>query len=240
MASRPSPPMRSLRSSPTHSTDATRRSPMASSAFSAARHATSSNTPEMPPPQVCGTSRSPPPSETEEARPMDIKTTLLSTGSFRRGSWPACYSGGPSRSFLDCAEFPTRPTSRRCRTSTEPSSTPAFIIPFMGIPLVLGGAAIVHFRAGDTRRGWLLAAATLTYVLGVLGVTMGRNVPLNDALDAFDMRQLPRARSPIGVRTTSRRGIVGTTCEPRPMSLRLHWHRQQHSSPPALTNAGCS
>jgi uncharacterized membrane protein len=65
---------------------------------------------------------------------------------------------------------------------------PAFIIPFMGIPLVLGGAAVMQFRAGDHRRGWLLAGATATYVVGVLGVTIGRNVPLNDALEAFDLR----------------------------------------------------
>jgi len=65
---------------------------------------------------------------------------------------------------------------------------PAFVVPFMGIPLVLGGAALMQFRAGDHRRGWLLAGATATYVVGVLGVTIGRNVPLNDALDAFDLR----------------------------------------------------
>lgn len=64
---------------------------------------------------------------------------------------------------------------------------PAFLVPFMGIPLVLGGAALVQFRAGDTRRGWLLAGAAGVYVVGVLGVTIGRNVPLNDALDAFDL-----------------------------------------------------
>ena len=62
---------------------------------------------------------------------------------------------------------------------------PAFVIPFMGIPLVLAAAAFTQFRAGDTRRGWLLAGATATYVVGVLGVTIGKNIPLNDALDAF-------------------------------------------------------
>ncbi len=65
---------------------------------------------------------------------------------------------------------------------------PAFIIPFMGVPLVLAGASFLSFRAGDARRGWLLASATGTYVVGVLGITMGGNVPLNDALDAFDLR----------------------------------------------------
>ena len=64
---------------------------------------------------------------------------------------------------------------------------PAFIVPFVGIPVVLGGAAIVQFRSGDVRRGWLLAGAAATYVVGVLGVTIGRNVPLNDALEAFDL-----------------------------------------------------
>lgn len=66
---------------------------------------------------------------------------------------------------------------------------PAFVIPFMGIPLLLGAAALTQFRAGDTRRGWLLSAATVSYVVGVLGVTIGRNIPLNDALDAFRLDQ---------------------------------------------------
>jgi uncharacterized membrane protein len=57
----------------------------------------------------------------------------------------------------------------------------------MGIPALLAGASVVQFRAGDTRRGWLLAGATATYLVGVLGVTVGGNVPLNDALDAFDL-----------------------------------------------------
>ncbi|MEM7322793.1 MAG: anthrone oxygenase family protein [Actinomycetota bacterium] len=64
---------------------------------------------------------------------------------------------------------------------------PAFIIPFMGIPVLLGVAALVQFRSGDTRRGLLLVGATGTYLVGVLGVTVGGNVPLNDALDAFDL-----------------------------------------------------
>jgi len=49
----------------------------------------------------------------------------------------------------------------------------------------------MHLRTGDTRRAWLLAGATGTYLVGVLGVTVGGNIPLNDALDAFD---LPAAR----------------------------------------------
>lgn len=65
---------------------------------------------------------------------------------------------------------------------------PAFLVPFLGVPAVLGAAAYVQFRTGDHRRAWLLAGAAATYAVGVLGVTMGRNVPLNDALDAFDLQ----------------------------------------------------
>lgn len=66
---------------------------------------------------------------------------------------------------------------------------PAFIVPFMGVPLLVGVASWAQFRAGNHRRGWLLAGAAATYAVGVLGVTVGRNVPLNDALDRFDLRQ---------------------------------------------------
>lgn len=54
---------------------------------------------------------------------------------------------------------------------------PAFIIPFMGTPLALTAASVLHLRSGDAQRGWLLAGATGTYLVGVLGVTIGGNIP---------------------------------------------------------------
>lgn len=64
---------------------------------------------------------------------------------------------------------------------------PLFVLPFMGVPVLLGIAAWAQFRAGDSRRGWLLLSAAGTYAVGVLGVTIGGNIPLNDALDRFDL-----------------------------------------------------
>lgn len=64
---------------------------------------------------------------------------------------------------------------------------PGFVVLFAGIPVVLGVAAWLQFRAGDARRGWLLVGAAAAYVVGVLGVTIRGNVPLNDALDEFDL-----------------------------------------------------
>ena len=45
----------------------------------------------------------------------------------------------------------------------------------------------MQFRSGDSRRGWLLVWAGGTYVIGVLGATIARNVPLNGALDVCDL-----------------------------------------------------
>jgi len=64
---------------------------------------------------------------------------------------------------------------------------PAFIIPFILTPVLLASAGILEFRAGNERRAWLLGASAVTYLLGVLAVTIGGNIPLNDALDAFDL-----------------------------------------------------
>ncbi|MEO1059136.1 MAG: anthrone oxygenase family protein [Actinomycetota bacterium] len=65
--------------------------------------------------------------------------------------------------------------------------TPRFLVPFVGIPLILGAAAIMQFRAGDNRRGLIITASAMIYLVGVFGVTAARNVPLNDALDAFEL-----------------------------------------------------
>jgi uncharacterized membrane protein len=64
---------------------------------------------------------------------------------------------------------------------------PAFIVPFMGMPVALGAASVLHFRTGSSGQGWLLAGAAGTYLVGVLGVTVAGNIPLNDALDEFDL-----------------------------------------------------
>lgn len=64
---------------------------------------------------------------------------------------------------------------------------PVFILTFVGTAVVLVAAAVLEFRAGRTRRAWWLTVAAGTYLLAVLGITVGGNVPLNDTLEAFDL-----------------------------------------------------
>lgn len=64
---------------------------------------------------------------------------------------------------------------------------PLFIGAFLATPVLLAAAAIAHYRSGSTRVATMLIASAATYTVGVLAVTAGGNVPLNNALDSFDM-----------------------------------------------------
>ncbi len=66
---------------------------------------------------------------------------------------------------------------------------PGFILPFLLTPVLLAVAGIAQWRGGDQRRGGLLLAAAGTYLVGVLGVTGGGNVPLNNALDRIPLAE---------------------------------------------------
>lgn len=64
---------------------------------------------------------------------------------------------------------------------------PFFFVVFFGAGAALVASCVVHFADDATTRGWWLAAASATYLVGVLGVTVGGNVPLNNRLEAFDL-----------------------------------------------------
>jgi uncharacterized membrane protein len=119
---------------------------------------------------------------------MDLKTALLGGGIVTTGLMSGLLYGWSVSVIPGTKRVPAGNYVDTMQHINRAIINPAFVVPFIGIPLVLGGAALMQFRAGDHRRGWLLAGATATYVVGVLGVTIGRNVPLNDALDAFDLR----------------------------------------------------
>jgi uncharacterized membrane protein len=61
---------------------------------------------------------------------------------------------------------------------------PVFFATFMGSLLLLPACAWLNY--GHPRFIFLLTASAI-YVIGVFGVTIGGNVPLNNALDAFNI-----------------------------------------------------
>ncbi|GAB3696608.1 DUF1772 domain-containing protein [Spirosoma flavus] len=70
---------------------------------------------------------------------------------------------------------------------------PVFFFSFLGTPLLLPLTTWQQFSQPVTLRFWLLLAATFVYMIGVFGITMFCNVPLNNALDAFSMENASAA-----------------------------------------------
>ena len=64
---------------------------------------------------------------------------------------------------------------------------PLFFATFIGTALLLPVCSYVHFGQPVSIRFWLLLISTIVYLTGVLGVTIFGNIPLNDALAAFQV-----------------------------------------------------
>ncbi len=62
---------------------------------------------------------------------------------------------------------------------------PIFFTAFFGAPISLIISTVLHYN--QSPRFVLLLAAAVIYIVGTFGVTMFGNVPLNDALDRFDL-----------------------------------------------------
>ncbi|MEM8902387.1 MAG: anthrone oxygenase family protein [Actinomycetota bacterium] len=118
---------------------------------------------------------------------MDPKDLLLTSGIVATGLMAGLFSGWTVSVIPGTRRLGDREYVELMQHVNREILTPRFLVPFIGIPLLLAAAAIAHWRAGDERRGMLIAASALTYLVGVFGVTAARNVPLNDALDTFDL-----------------------------------------------------
>ncbi len=57
---------------------------------------------------------------------------------------------------------------------------PLFLVPIFAPPVLLVWAGLIDMEAP---RGWMLVAAGIVFFFGVIVVTVGGNVPLNNALD---------------------------------------------------------
>lgn len=128
---------------------------------------------------------------------MDIDSTLLTTGVVSSGLMAGLFYGWTVSVIPGLRRIPDSAYINTMQDINRAIINPAFIVPFMGIPVALAVGSVAQFRAGDARRGWLLAGAAATYTVGVLGITGRRNVPLNDSLDGFDLAEATNAATAI-------------------------------------------
>jgi uncharacterized membrane protein len=66
---------------------------------------------------------------------------------------------------------------------------PAFYLVFFGAIIFLSISSIYEFNSNKITF-WLFLAASITYLLGTVGVTALGNVPLNDQLDILELTEL--------------------------------------------------
>ena len=64
---------------------------------------------------------------------------------------------------------------------------PVFFISFMGTLFLLPLSTYLHYGQPLSNRFWLLLISTVVYAIGVIGVTALGNIPLNNALDKFNL-----------------------------------------------------
>ena len=62
---------------------------------------------------------------------------------------------------------------------------PLFFVSFFGAPLLLIVSTVLHY--GESPHFWYLLAATIVLIVGMFGVTVAGNVPLNNTLERFDL-----------------------------------------------------
>jgi len=63
---------------------------------------------------------------------------------------------------------------------------PLFFICIMGTMFLLPLSTWVYYQKPLPLSFWLLLAASIIYFVGVMGVTMGANVPMNNEMDVFN------------------------------------------------------
>jgi uncharacterized membrane protein len=66
---------------------------------------------------------------------------------------------------------------------------PLFLTIFMGVPVLAASAAYFFWQAGQPVATWMFAGSAIVYTLGTFAVTMGVNVPMNEALGTVKIPQ---------------------------------------------------
>jgi uncharacterized membrane protein len=67
---------------------------------------------------------------------------------------------------------------------------PLFFVFFLGLVLLLPLLSYLSFQTSMGNQFWYVLAATILYFVGIMGVTIGGNIPLNNALEALQIESM--------------------------------------------------
>lgn len=88
---------------------------------------------------------------------------------------------------LGLGKLPDADYIRTFQAINREIQNPIFLSCFMGILLLLPLSTYMQYARPATPQFWFLLAATLVYFIGVFGVTVAGNIPLNNAIEAFKL-----------------------------------------------------
>lgn len=74
---------------------------------------------------------------------------------------------------------------------TKVIQNPVFFIVFFGVLVLLPLCTFLNYEKPISTRFWLLLSATLIYLVGVFGVTIPGNIPMNEIPDKIDLMKIP-------------------------------------------------
>src|SRR4051812_25032073 len=112
---------------------------------------------------------------------LTATTTALMSGLFYAFSWAVM----PGLKRLPDAGYVAA-----MQSINRAIQNPVFFAAFLGTALLLPLSTYLAYSHPKpvSLRFWLLLVASAVYIIGVIGVTIGGNVPLNETLDAFDVQ----------------------------------------------------
>lgn len=108
--------------------------------------------------------------------------TTLSTGLIAGLFYAYSCSVNPGLGRLADAEY-----LKAMQSINRAILNPVFFLTFIGTVLLLPVSAWLSYHQQPGIRFWYFLAAAVIYIAGVFGVTMAGNVPLNEALDKFNL-----------------------------------------------------
>jgi len=122
---------------------------------------------------------------------MKRKNMLLSLTAITTGLMAGLFFSWSFSVTPGLARLPDREYIAAMQSMNKAILNPVFFSCFFGAAILLPLSAFTQYQ--HPTRFWLLLGASIMYIGGVIAVTARGNVPLNKALDIFDLRSAPVA-----------------------------------------------
>jgi uncharacterized membrane protein len=125
---------------------------------------------------------------------MDILQLSLLAATFLTGLIAGLFYSYSCSVNLGLAKLSDTEYLKAMKSINREILNPWFFLSFMGTLMMIPLSTWLHYdREGNDYSFYLLLSASCLYAIGVFGVTVVKNVPLNESLDRFDIESASKA-----------------------------------------------